>query len=216
MKRCVAILLAWVLCSAAPVAALTVRTGDHEDFTRVVMPIPTGARWQVARDAQAIDIRFDELQTDFDLSDVYRRISRTRIAEISAQGSSLRLTLACPCDYQSFETASGLLVVDIQDPQSAQPLLGQDITGLATALLPNASTRVQSVFEVSAGQAEPDLRGDPFIQGGDAPDPAPPMEARAVSPVFSGQTLLSELETATRRQQSENSELAESLSQALS
>lgn len=105
---------------AAPLAAqdttLIPRAGEHGAFTRLAMQLPPRTGWSLRQsDRQAIVV-FDPSPRDFDLSETFRRINRTRLRSISGAANQLVLNLGCDCTIAAEVDRSGLLVIDIRGP----------------------------------------------------------------------------------------------------
>ncbi|PWJ17414.1 hypothetical protein [Jannaschia seohaensis] len=90
-----------------------VRSGEHANFTRLVFPAQTGARWTESRAGNRVTLDFGNPEREFDTSTVFDRIPRSRLADIETGGGRLKLDLACDCDVNVFQIHSGHVVVDI-------------------------------------------------------------------------------------------------------
>lgn len=104
-----------------PVGAetITVRSGDHAGFSRLVFPFSNSVGWQLGRVGDAYELRIQNTDMTFDLSKVFQKITRKRIrdlAETHGQNhSGIVIELGCECHADAFEFRPGLLVVDIKD-----------------------------------------------------------------------------------------------------
>lgn len=115
-------LLAMLLLAAAPAVAREggpIRTGEHPGFTRVVMEIEPATEWSLeTRDGQAT-ILFPGRPIAFDLSGVWERIPRTRVAAIAAdrgpEGARVTLGLGCDCRVAASFVGARLLAIDVID-----------------------------------------------------------------------------------------------------
>ncbi|RYH01560.1 hypothetical protein EU805_12925 [Salipiger sp. IMCC34102] len=116
-----------LLCALLPTfafaqsSARTVLSGEHGSFTRLSVPIPRGAGWSLrdAGDGYALDV---EGAYTYDLTGVFDRITRDRIAQVSQADSLLRIDLACDCDATSFLYRDRYVVVDVETARrEAQP-----------------------------------------------------------------------------------------------
>lgn len=96
---------------------ITVRSGDHADFSRLVFEFPNPEKWEMGRIVGGYEIRLQDNAFKIDISEVFDRITRDRIKNISiSQGeSSISLNLNCECYADAFEFRPGLLVVDVKD-----------------------------------------------------------------------------------------------------
>jgi len=99
----------------------SVRTGDHVGFTRVFIPSSPNEKWNVSDRKREVRISIE--QAKFDLSDVFSRITRDRIATVVIDQEELVLNLACDCMVSSFERPQGGVVVDILDRDPTAPAI---------------------------------------------------------------------------------------------
>lgn len=111
----------WPLVGTA--APLQVRTGEHPNFTRVVISIPRGVEWQLGRTSEGYALRIPAAE-GFVLNDFFDLIPKDRIAAVSqvADRGELRLRIGCTCYAQASVYGSDSLVIDINDgpvPQNA-------------------------------------------------------------------------------------------------
>jgi hypothetical protein len=94
---------------------ILVRSGEHADFSRIVIQFETLRDWTFGRVENGYELRVDAPGASFDVSDVFKFIPRTRIATVSLPGPGrLTLDLACRCVGDAFEVRPGRLVVDIK------------------------------------------------------------------------------------------------------
>lgn len=112
------VILFGVLAFTARAETARVISGEHADFTRLVVELPEAADWTVGR--TPIGYAFATgapSQPGYDLSRVWDRIPRTRLQALRAdpETGTLHLTLACPCHVFPFEYRPGMVVLDIKD-----------------------------------------------------------------------------------------------------
>lgn len=113
------LLLIWP--GMSPAQTLTVRSGEHADFTRLVVYLGRDGTWTLTRDGapREVLISFDRPGLGFDLDRVFDLIPRDRLAGISSPGPSvLRLQLACDCPVAQYPLGPRYLVLDIFDPKA--------------------------------------------------------------------------------------------------
>lgn len=127
LHRICALALGLMLVGTAPATAqeLTLRSGEHGDFTRLTLPLPEEAGWQLGRSQWGYVLVLDNTASRLDLSNAFARIGQDRIAALRppdrASGQDddrvtwLAIDLACSCHMLAFEDANGLLVLDIHD-----------------------------------------------------------------------------------------------------
>lgn len=118
------LLLLAVLALSAPLRAETARvySGEHGDFTRLVIELPTAVDWTVGRTPEGY--AFAATGTDvtgYDLATVWQRIARTRVTALVGDAKGvLRLTLGCECHLFPFEYQPGIVVLDIKPGPAPQ------------------------------------------------------------------------------------------------
>ena len=109
-------LLASVLltCLALPAAAQTVlvRSGEHGSFTRIVVDFANRPDWRIEQTEDGV--RLFAGRVDFDLSQVYRRISRERLQSLTqVRPGVLDIVLGCRCVVETDALPNGWLVLDV-------------------------------------------------------------------------------------------------------
>ena len=117
--------LSLLLAALAPMVApaqeqrLRVRSGEHPDFSRLVVDAAAQTAWRIARRGNGYLVAFRPAPAGFDLSRVYQRIPRRRLKSVSARpaaaagGAVLALELAPDHRLKVFRAESGGIVLDI-------------------------------------------------------------------------------------------------------
>ena len=114
--RWLAALLCWLtLTQSALAQVVPVSAGEHADFTRLVLQMPAGTGWRLSGTGTERGIVLAPADATFDLSRLFARIPRTRLAAAAAQGNRLQLTLACDCALRAWEDRPGLVILDLRD-----------------------------------------------------------------------------------------------------
>lgn len=124
MRALAALLAGLLLAGAAAAQTVTIRSGEHEGFTRLVLGLGGGlGPWQLERAEAGYRLTLPQAAARFDLSQAFRRIGRSRVAALEDEGGGrLRLDLACICHAVAFAEGGNLLVIDIRDgPDPADP-----------------------------------------------------------------------------------------------
>lgn len=106
------LLLAGMIASAQT-TTIPVRAGEHADFTRLVIQIPDENTWRVTTDETTARLIVDGPVLQFDLSQTFSRIPRTRLRNVVAAAGNLELHLGCLCEVRAFEDIPGFLIIDI-------------------------------------------------------------------------------------------------------
>ena len=123
MIRAVLIALGVTLTGPALAESVTVRSGEHEGFTRLVFPLPQGMGWSLDHADGVYTLRPDGPVGGYDLSAIYRLIPRTRVVDVAAASgaSDVRMTVAEGIEATAFETTGGTVVIDFREAPPAEP-----------------------------------------------------------------------------------------------
>lgn len=111
----------FLLPSASFANPIVVRTGEHGDFTRVVLHMRPNDSWSVKSEGKQYKVSFADKRVDFDLSDTFVRINRKRLSAVTASPGALDLTLGCECVILSDESSGDMLVLDIRPAHGKNP-----------------------------------------------------------------------------------------------
>ncbi len=100
--------------SAAPVM---VKSGEHDGFTRLVLEFPIPVDWKVGRSADGYVLRVANDTPDYDLTETFKLIGKSRLAGIATDpvSGALNLAIACACYAIPFEFRPGIIVIDLRD-----------------------------------------------------------------------------------------------------
>lgn len=115
MIRALVLFLAFALPALAETAQ--VRSGEHGDFTRLVIDLDVARGWTLGRTGTGYAFATDaEVQPDYDLSRLWDLIPRTRLTEVKRdpRTGALTIELGCECHIFPFETRPGNVVLDIK------------------------------------------------------------------------------------------------------
>lgn len=110
-----------VLCLLLPVQAWAqaalVTSGDHPDFTRIVVQYPGPEDWQVGRTADGYELRLPKSGMPYDLTRAFDLIQKNRLAAIWTDPvtGALHLTVACACFAMPFAFRPDTVVIDIRN-----------------------------------------------------------------------------------------------------
>lgn len=87
--------------------------GEHTVFTRLVIQIPEANDWRLTQDGHLAILSISGPALDFDLSQTFSRIPRTRLASLQQTDTGLEMRLACDCIVRASEDLPQYLVMDI-------------------------------------------------------------------------------------------------------
>lgn len=116
MKRFALLALILIAPSAIWADSAVVTTGEHSDFTRIVVTLPTPTPWRLGRVADGYTLSVDRQGLEYDLTGAFKRIPKTRIADVSQvpTTSDLHIVAACACHVTAFAFRPNVIVVDIK------------------------------------------------------------------------------------------------------
>lgn len=179
--RCLLASLILLLAGPAEAEAVRVASGEHGDFTRLVVSGPGMAGWRLGRTDDGYGLALPGAPP-VDLSQVFRLIGRERLSAIWVDPPTglLRLRLDCLCHALVSQDPAGFIVIDLRDgaapPGSVweQPILGANLPELRSApgirprprpaslaiLGPSWAGAVQAAARVDLGPAIPGVPVD--------------------------------------------------------
>lgn len=115
---------------------ITVTSGRHADFTRLVLNLPADGSWSEALENDRLEITIPKYDGGFQTDGVFQKITRNRISDVVATAGRLTVTIACECAVETFVEAGNYLVVDVIDqpgspstPSAFVGLDGLDVVG---------------------------------------------------------------------------------------
>ncbi len=113
-----ALIFVSVLLIAHPLRAqpVSIQSGEHATFSRLVFPFPDYANWSVEQGEQRLRIAFQNWFAELDTSDVFRLIPRTRITDVQSDATGVTLVLGCDCAVDISRHRGRYLIVDVSDP----------------------------------------------------------------------------------------------------
>jgi tetratricopeptide (TPR) repeat protein len=129
--------LCLVVCANAGLAqTIEVRSGEHENFSRLVLNLPERIGYSLQKDGPRLRLEFERAGLSFDTSAIFERIPRTRLTSVDqlASGTGLDFVLDCDCPTRSFWFGETGLVVDLLDgPNLTNAMPTQEPQSLAQA-----------------------------------------------------------------------------------
>ena len=101
-----------VICSVKA-ETVQVQAGEHADYTRLILHIPAQSDWSLVRDGASARLELAGADVEFDLTQTFSRIPRTRLRDIRPSEAGVTLYLACDCEVQAREDIPQFLIIDI-------------------------------------------------------------------------------------------------------
>ena len=100
----------------ASAETIPVRSGEHGDFTRLVLTVSRDSSWTVQQSGRSAQLVSGKADVRYDVSGVFARIPKTRLSDLSPTADgNLDLSLACECSVETFRQSGKYLVVDIRE-----------------------------------------------------------------------------------------------------
>ncbi|WP_170360813.1 hypothetical protein [Ruegeria arenilitoris] len=114
--------------SGAAAQDLTVRSGEHEGYTRLVVQVPQDTDWVLKQTKNGARLNVALKDVTYRTGTVFQRLTQNRLAAISQAepGGALELEFGCDCVASAFLFKSTMIVIDIA-PGTFLPPLTSDI-----------------------------------------------------------------------------------------
>lgn len=111
-----AVFMIWV-GFGAQAQAIKVTSGEHPDFSRLVLTLPTPTEWKLGRTANGYELALAAEQMRFDVSTVFDLIPKSRLSGIFADPvtGNLQMTVGCPCYVVAFSLNAQTIVIDLRN-----------------------------------------------------------------------------------------------------
>jgi len=175
-------MIRWLIIFLALPAAVfsepvTIRSGEHETFSRLVLSIGVGNEWGVTPESGGYVLDISGVSDGFDTSTIFARIPRERLVAVAQRDvDSLFLSVECDCYVDTFLWQPGQLVLDVvdgPDPESpnvepVETLMSPTQTPARPMQLPNLlalnsdpstpSTALEIPLELQQSPTTSDLR----------------------------------------------------------
>ena len=115
--RALSLLLLVAFAQSAYAQTVSVRSGAHDSFTRLVLNLPERLDWVIENTESGASVVFPQSNVTFDTSKVFNRVTRDRLEDISAPSGAARLDLTfdCNCTLQPFWNDRTMLVLDLAE-----------------------------------------------------------------------------------------------------
>jgi hypothetical protein len=202
----VAALLAGCLAATPALAQEggTIRSGEHADFSRIVMIVEPTTEWSLELGPRAATISFPGKAIPFSAAGIFQRMPATRIAAVEPvtgpDGTEVRIALACDCrvstafvgarylaldvheNRRNLPAATGLPDPNIDAPGTPGTAAGRRPAPSVEAALASAERILIDQLERAASQGLVGLADDPAsATAAQGPEGAPPSPTTAAS-----------------------------------
>ncbi|SMY08224.1 hypothetical protein [Flavimaricola marinus] len=108
-------LVFWICCAPVGAEVVSIRSGEHDRFSRLVLTIPEGREWTLGRVSDGYALELGDGSDTYDTTTVFDRIPPDRIASIESEDGRLRISVSCECHADAFLWRADKLVVDVVD-----------------------------------------------------------------------------------------------------
>ncbi|MGB3281162.1 MAG: hypothetical protein WBA92_18425 [Pseudorhodobacter sp.] len=164
--------------SVASAQTISVKSGEHDGFSRLVFTFPSLKEWKLVRESDGYGLAVTGPAPDYDLSGVFRRLSAGRLTKIYRDDTigRLHMELACDCHAVPFELRNGVLVVDIVDgvaPANSPFELADD-----GSRLPSLSV---SIMQPQKSAKKTQVERKAVVNSVEPPKPIPPSVSSAIA-----------------------------------
>jgi len=132
ISRAIAFAAAVGAAGYAEAQTIVPRSGEHDDFTRLVMRIPDGVEWSLTQSERIATVNVGSPTAVFNTQSVFNLIPRTRIQAVNqtGPGQPLRIELGCECTVDYYQQSDGYLVVDVREGRPVELAAPADRTSL--------------------------------------------------------------------------------------
>lgn len=138
MKFALSVLVFLLWAGAAMPRDVSIRSGEHDTFSRLVIRIGEGTQWSIQSTEAGAELWLSDSEAEFSTEGVLDRLPARRLdAVVDLGAGTLRIQTACaPCHVDSFLWRPGFLVVDIVDGPDPDRSADRELTQASPLRLP--------------------------------------------------------------------------------
>ena len=114
------------ISTAAAANPISVRSGAHDGFSRLVLRVPDGLSWTIDQDADRARLTIPGHSDGFDIGRVFDLIDGTYIESVTSDSDTLEIVFACDCVATTFTAETFFLAIDIATRPADSPLPDAD------------------------------------------------------------------------------------------
>lgn len=116
MRYVLMLMLTFLFPGLALSQTISVRSGEHAEFSRLVFEAPDALSWTLGRVSDGYLLRFQESGLEIDLARAFDKIGRARLTDVALEvPDRVHFSVAEEAYINAFDLRPGLLVVDIHD-----------------------------------------------------------------------------------------------------
>ncbi len=115
--RSIAAVMAVLLWPGLALGQARILSGEHEDFSRLAVILPTQTEWRAEPVADGWRVSFEPQVGPIDLGRVFDLIPRDRIEAVRQDGAdgSLFISSTCDCHLDAFDAGPRVVALDVKD-----------------------------------------------------------------------------------------------------
>ena len=182
MTRLLSALLLTVTATMAPAETVSIRSGEHPDFSRLVLSIPEGSEWRLGREGAGYILDLGRSDLDYDVTGVFERLPESRIGTLRGEDGRLLLEPDCACHAQAFLWRTDRLVIDVADgPAPPASRFEEPVFVSAPDPAPREEPAILAAELSDLPTILPAPVRDPMLAGLEGPAAAPP-NPEAIAP----------------------------------
>ncbi|MEO8531667.1 MAG: hypothetical protein ABI459_10615, partial [Deltaproteobacteria bacterium] len=102
MTRWLALVAYLVSTSMALAGTIGIRAGEHSGFSRIVLDGAGAYEWTIGRTETGYGLQPNDADVDFNVGRALRDLRGGRVKDLTADGSTLFITLDCDCVLKSY------------------------------------------------------------------------------------------------------------------
>ena len=110
--------IAFAIAGFSAQAQVFVQSGEHDEFSRLVFEYPSDRKWDIRQNEKTATVVLNPNGYLLDVSRVFQRLPRNRIAEVRNTQEGLQIEFNCRCQAEGFRTSSGYLVIDVKEGEA--------------------------------------------------------------------------------------------------
>lgn len=97
-----------------------VYSGEHGEFTRLYVSKSLENDYSIHQDGRTVEVSFLK-DSEFDISEIWKRISRNRLGRVWQDGRSLFIEMSCDCSLRHINDGNRGVIIDFYGPENITP-----------------------------------------------------------------------------------------------
>ncbi|MEP3347210.1 MAG: hypothetical protein ABJN34_06715 [Litoreibacter sp.] len=118
--KLVSFLFAMILSNPCWAKPATVKSGEHDSFSRLVLYTGESQTWSLAQESNIVTVAVEGWTEDFDISEIFTTLHRVRVLNVNTTPRSLVLTLGCECVLDISALKQVGIMIDVKNKVSTR------------------------------------------------------------------------------------------------